>query len=371
MTTKMDDSTTSEKAKELFVLRISTILTVIYALIGIFIAIICDSLTLFVDALHSVVDVIVSVLAIFVVRKIQEPPNPHYNYGYAKYEPFMIAVDGLLIMAICAGSIVGSVQDIVHPEPVKHLQVIIIYSFISIFICIGFGLYMKSIGDKISSELLKADSQLWIIEGIVSAGVFEVGPATVAQTADQLLHGQAGAERAHLRVTLGEVARGVLEHRAEVVVRPEHEGTRPLEQGFHRPQQRRHRVDMGEVVTGVDDEVRVEVGQRAHPLDLLGLPRREVQVRDLEDTHRCAARREGRHGIPPQREPGAFDERRVGEAGDPGTDEAADGAKGGAGEVGHLSILAKAGGRDRIGDDRDAVGRRRCDVADTGGRLCP
>jgi divalent metal cation (Fe/Co/Zn/Cd) transporter len=81
MTTNMDDSTTSEKAKELFVLRISTILTVIYAVIGIFIAILSDSLTLFVDALHSVVDVVVSVLAIFVVRKIQEPPNPHYNYG--------------------------------------------------------------------------------------------------------------------------------------------------------------------------------------------------------------------------------------------------------------------------------------------------
>jgi cation diffusion facilitator family transporter len=171
MTTNMDDSTISEKAKELFVLRISTILTVIYAAIGIFLAILCDSLTLFVDALHSGVDVVVSVLAIFVVRKIQEPPNPHYNYGYAKYEPFMTAVDGLLIMAICAGSIVGSVQDIVHPEPVKHVEAIIIYSFISIFICIGFGLYMKSIGDRISSELLKADSQLWIIEGIVSAGV--------------------------------------------------------------------------------------------------------------------------------------------------------------------------------------------------------
>jgi cation diffusion facilitator family transporter len=171
MTTQMDDSTMQNRAKELFVLRISTILTVLYAVVGIFIAILCDSLTLFVDALHSVVDVIVSVLAIFVVRKIREPPNPHYNYGYAKYEPFMIAVDGLLIMAICAGTIVGSIQDIVHPEPVKRLELIIIYSFVSIFICTGFGLYMKGVGDRISSELLKADSQLWIIEGIVSAGV--------------------------------------------------------------------------------------------------------------------------------------------------------------------------------------------------------
>ncbi len=129
-------------------------------------------MTLIVDALYSVVDVIVSLLAIFIVRKIHEPPNESYDYGYAKYEPFMTAVDGLLIMAICAGSIVTSIQDIIHPEPVKHIDLIIIYSFVSIFICIGFGLYMRTIAKKISSEVLAADGQLWIIEGIVSGGVF-------------------------------------------------------------------------------------------------------------------------------------------------------------------------------------------------------
>ena len=165
------DRRSSDLQKEVWVLRISTILTVVYALVGVAIAIAADSMTLMVDALYSVVDVIVSVLAIFVVRKIHEPPNPNYHYGYAKYEPLMTAVDGLLIMAICAGSIAMSIQDIVHPEPVKHLELIIIYSFVSIFVCIGFGLYMKFIGNRISSEVLKADSQLWIIEGVISAGV--------------------------------------------------------------------------------------------------------------------------------------------------------------------------------------------------------
>jgi cation diffusion facilitator family transporter len=168
---KMEDSTFTGKAKELSVLRISSILTVVFAVVGIVIAIVCDSLTLIVDALYSVVDVIVSVLAIFVAHKIQEPPNLRYHYGYAKYEPFMTAVDGLLIMAICAGSIVLSIQEITHPEPVKHIELIIIFSFISVFICIGFGHYMRSTGRKISSEILKADGELWIIEGFITAGV--------------------------------------------------------------------------------------------------------------------------------------------------------------------------------------------------------
>ena len=102
------DSKTSNLELEVFVLRTASILTVLYAIVGIAIATICDSMTLIVDALYSVVDVVVSLLAIFIVRRIHEPPNENYQYGYAKYEPFMIAVEGLLIMAICAGSIVTS-----------------------------------------------------------------------------------------------------------------------------------------------------------------------------------------------------------------------------------------------------------------------
>jgi len=164
-------SASSDQELEISVLRISSVLTVAYAIVGIAIAIICDSMTLMVDALYSVVDVIVSVMAIFIVRKIHQPPNEVYQYGYAKYEPFMTAVDGLLIMAICAGSIATSIQDIIHPDPVSYLQLIILYSFISIFICVGFGLYMRVTGTRISSALLQADGELWIIEGIISAGV--------------------------------------------------------------------------------------------------------------------------------------------------------------------------------------------------------
>ena len=98
------ESASSNQELEVSILRISTVLTVAYAIVGVAIAVICDSMTLMVDALYSVVDVIVSVMAIFIVRKIHQPPNEIYQYGYAKYEPFMTAVDGLLIMAICAGS---------------------------------------------------------------------------------------------------------------------------------------------------------------------------------------------------------------------------------------------------------------------------
>jgi cation diffusion facilitator family transporter len=157
---------------EILVLKISTVLTIIYGIVGVTIAVLCDSMTLMLDGLYGVADIVVSFLSIVVVRKIRLPPNERYHFGYAKYEPFMTAVDGILIAAICAATIFSSIQDMFHPEPMDNVHLAVIYSFISFFICTGFGIYMKRVGKRCHSTILPADAQLWIIEGIVSLGVF-------------------------------------------------------------------------------------------------------------------------------------------------------------------------------------------------------
>ena len=171
----MSNNTSIDKAgdgRELFVLKISTVLTIIYGVVGITIAIMCDSMTLMLDGLYSVADIVVSLLAIVVVRKVHLPPNEKYHFGYAKYEPLMTAVDGTLIVTICVATIFSSIQDIVHHEPMDNIRLAVIYSFVSFFICVGFGIYMRQMGKRCRSTILQADAQLWIIEGVISLGVF-------------------------------------------------------------------------------------------------------------------------------------------------------------------------------------------------------
>jgi len=162
-----------QKSKiEVATLRLSLILSILYLAADIIIAIICDSETILLDGLYGVADVVVSLMAIFVVLKLKEPPNEKYHFGYAKYEPFMTALEGILITAICFSTVVMSIQDIVHPEPVNHPGIIIWYSFINIFIGFGFGFYGKLAGKKTGSEIIKTDSELWMIGGFISLAVF-------------------------------------------------------------------------------------------------------------------------------------------------------------------------------------------------------
>mgnify|MGYP000976925968 CR=1 FL=1 len=168
----------SYKRKELRLLNVASVLTVLYAIAVVIIALISDSMTLMLDGAYSVIDMFVSFAAILVVRKLNEPPNERYHFGYAKLEPIMTAADGLLLLFLCFMSIYLAVQDLMHPDPVEHVGVIMVFTATSVFLCIGMGLYMKRVGKKWRSEILVTDSKLWLMEGLISLGVctaFSIG----------------------------------------------------------------------------------------------------------------------------------------------------------------------------------------------------
>ena len=73
-----------------------------------------------------------------------------------------------------------------------------------------------------------------------------------------------------------------------------HERARAVEQRVERRQRPGHRVVAGQVVAGVDDQVRLEVGEAGDPLLLRALAGGHVQVRDLQDRQRLRARARAR-----------------------------------------------------------------------------
>jgi cation diffusion facilitator family transporter len=174
----MTSETEARQRKELLLMNVASALTVVYAVVAVIIAIISDAMTLLLDGAYSVIDVLVSFTAIFVVRKLHEPPNDRYPFGYAKFEPLMTAADGLLLLFLCFMSIVTAMQDLMHPDPVEHVGIILVFTATSVFLCIGMGLYMHYGGKRWHSEILITDSKLWLMEGMISLGIcitFSIG----------------------------------------------------------------------------------------------------------------------------------------------------------------------------------------------------
>ena len=157
---------------EVGALRLSSILTVLFAIGAVIIALISDSETMTLEAMSGVVDVLISVLCIFVIRKVHQPADRHYHFGYAKYEPLMTSVEGILVTAVCASAAGYAIRDLLHPDPVEDTRLVIVYSLISFLISVIFGLWMKRIGRRTGSQLVQAEAELWIVEGWLALGVF-------------------------------------------------------------------------------------------------------------------------------------------------------------------------------------------------------
>ena len=172
--------TRSAESQEILALRLSLVLTVLFGLAAVAIALLSDSQTMTLEAITAGIDVTICILAIFVARKVHEPANQRYQFGYAKYEPLMTTVEGVLLAGACVGAIIYSVQDIIHPDPVDGAYVIVIYQAASFLLSVIFGWWMKRVGERTGSPLARAEAELWIVDGWLALGVTAAFVASIA-----------------------------------------------------------------------------------------------------------------------------------------------------------------------------------------------
>ncbi len=163
--------TGSAQSQEIRALRLSLALTVLFACGAVAIALFSNSETMTLEAITAGIDIVVAFLAIFVARKVHEPANQRYHFGYAKYEPLMTTVEGVLMAGACVGAIVYSVRDLIHPDPVEDAYLVVIYSAASFLFSVLFGKWMKRVGKRSGSPLALAEAELWIIDGWLALGV--------------------------------------------------------------------------------------------------------------------------------------------------------------------------------------------------------
>lgn len=130
-----------------------------------------DSVTLILDASASLVILAVAFMMNSTIKKIHSPPDEIFNFGYEKYEPFTVVLQGGLIIATCLVSIKFAVQDIVHAEDIKNYQIPIIAAYISAAIGIFVSIFIKVAAHKTRSSMMHAASMHWFIDTGMSFGM--------------------------------------------------------------------------------------------------------------------------------------------------------------------------------------------------------
>jgi cation diffusion facilitator family transporter len=158
--------------EQILAAKISIWGSIILFLVSAGVGIAVDSITLILDASASLVILFVAFLMHFSIKKVHKPADDLYNFGYGKYEPLTVAIQGILIIATCVISMKFAIQDIIHADEGQHsFGLPVVATFLSGVLGIFIMSYIKGAAKRSHSAMLETAGFHWGVDTLLSFGV--------------------------------------------------------------------------------------------------------------------------------------------------------------------------------------------------------
>ncbi len=134
--------------------------------------IMADSITLLLDASAEFIILLTAFIMRVGIKKINLPPDNLFNFGYDKYEPFIVVIQGAMIMLSCVIALTFAIQDIIHADDIVRYDIPVLASLLSGIIAVLVAFYLKRVAVKTRSRVLGVSSLHWFIDSALSFAMF-------------------------------------------------------------------------------------------------------------------------------------------------------------------------------------------------------
>ena len=158
-------------SKERLALKLSLVGTVLLASLGIGYGLYVGSNAILLDGMFSFLSMGMTGLSLYTAYLVSKPDDRQFQFGYAHIEPLINVVNGLLILMTCLFALLSGVQTIVNGGHDIVLEHAIVYAVVSTVCCFAIYFTETYIARSVESELVRVDSQEWLVDGILSAAI--------------------------------------------------------------------------------------------------------------------------------------------------------------------------------------------------------
>lgn len=166
--------------RELRTNQIGIAISVVITLASFLMGVITESVALTLDSSEWGVGVITGLLYQRIIKTLEKSPDEKYHFGYAKYEPLVVAIEGVLLLASSAVSIKFAIQDLVHPEVTGSYLPAVLLTGLTGVVALAMGWYARRVGRQVRSPILAAGGLAWYLDGLLAFGLaagFGIGMA--------------------------------------------------------------------------------------------------------------------------------------------------------------------------------------------------
>lgn len=156
---------------ESYLLKISTLGTLFFAVLGIAWGWTVKSEMILFDGMYSLGGVILSLLALMGSIYINKKDYEKYPFGKKIIEPLIVIIKSLAIFIMCIYSLTGSIKDLINGGNEVQYGYALIYALISTLGCGIAYFFLKKKGKAINSSLVNIESSQWLMDTLLSMGV--------------------------------------------------------------------------------------------------------------------------------------------------------------------------------------------------------
>ncbi|GHA33831.1 cation diffusion facilitator family transporter [Photobacterium aphoticum] len=164
-------ATSRKISKERLALKMSLAGTVLLSSLGIGYGLYVGSNAILLDGMFSLLSMGMTGLSLYTAYLVSKPDDQYFQFGYAHIEPLINVVNGLLILMTCIFAFINGVQTIASGGHEIVLEHALVYAVLSTFCCFAIYFTETYIAKSEQSELVRVDSQEWLIDGILSAAI--------------------------------------------------------------------------------------------------------------------------------------------------------------------------------------------------------
>lgn len=123
------------------------------------------------DGLYSLISLGLALFAIVCTNFINKRDFKKYPFGKANMEPLIVIVKSLVLLIMCSISMISAINQILNGGNDIEVGFALTYSLISSIGCTWIYLYMTKKSKNLNSDIVKAESNQWLMDALVSIGV--------------------------------------------------------------------------------------------------------------------------------------------------------------------------------------------------------
>lgn len=157
--------------QELSIIKFATMCNFIFGLAGIILSLFAKSNSVLFDALYSFTASFFTMISAKVVKLVVSGENRDYQFGYGSFEPFFILIRTMFILIMNTLLMSNALHSIFSGGTHVNLSLVLIYTAISIFICIVITVFLKQISRRHNSPVLIAEAHSWLNDTLLSIAV--------------------------------------------------------------------------------------------------------------------------------------------------------------------------------------------------------